>query len=878
MKTTHLVPALSLVSFAALVVLLAGPSPVAAAPVELLTNGSFESPVTGGFGPTPTNWSIGPPEPSAVNYPWLQPIWSLVGANPDGSQIASLNGNCRQTVGTLQADKIYTISLWVYFRSNQQFYADLTTTPYSGGLVRFINDGPTIQNMPNPVPLNQWINLTAMVNTSLPVYAAQVGQPLYVHLWSTGSPNEILADQVSLLVDDAPPLVATNYYVSVSEGNNANDGLTPVTPWQDFANLAPLTLAPGDSVNLKRGDTWAASKLTLAGKGTALDPIRLTAYGDGLNPVITGINRTTEPAVVINNASHWVIDSLDLRDAKIGLYLRYTGGNLDGTGEMFGNQDVTVSHCNFQGMDEVWSDVNGNINVVSPYDLSWGAGIWVGGAVPSPPGGPWASTSTTILDGLTVRYCSFQDTSTGVGTNWYFPPKFKGRLKNVLLEDLWVTGCENGSTALFHVEGGAQRRVDTWMGGDGFYATGTTAGFLETMKDFTIEDCEFAFNKRNATANDGVGFDFEGDTENVIFRHNVLHDNDGAGILVLPTQGANVNLQMLSNTLWNNARHPKDSSQNRELIAASGSGSGNFSNNGVYLGTDTIGSGFAIYNNQTRWNTNYSANTGGNRTATSWAAVSARPTEWNFTASTESWGGQNDWAGFAASGGALVGTSGADAYAESAATWVNTRERRWLLVTMSQTVGTVGQVFFQTETFPTWTVGKSVSFPIVADGALRSYVVDLSTCAEYRGVATKWRLDPTNSSGSAMAIDQVSSRIDPFVESVMAVSPTEVDVAFNMAMLPAGGVFAPANYALGGAGKGSLATNPSSVSQLPTAGGPVYRLKWNSGGATGAAATLTVTNAQNARGHAIGSVPVASTVTFTTLPAPVTESDGIRVY
>ena len=78
---------------------------------------------------------------------------------------------------------------------------------------------------------------------------------------------------------------------------------------------------------------------------------------------------------------------MDCRDAKIGIYLRYTGGNLDGTGAMFRNTNVVITCCHFQNMDEQWSDTNGVIAVVPPYEISWGTGIWIGGNIPAPPGG-----------------------------------------------------------------------------------------------------------------------------------------------------------------------------------------------------------------------------------------------------------------------------------------------------------------------------------------------------------------------------------------------------------------------------------------------------------------------------------------------------------
>ena len=834
--------------------------------VELVQNGSFESPVNATFGPAADHWQEAPPGapfPSVVNYPWLASpgIWNLTGPNPEGNQIGVLAGNAAQTVGTLQADKLYTFSYSVYFRSAQPFEGDLTSNLWSGDILG--------TNLPSPLPINQWIDVSATINTSLPTYASLIDRPLKVHFYSTGAYNEILLDGVSLMMEDAPPPAPVTYYVSSSTGNDASDGLSPGTAWASFSPFVPMTLGPATTVQLRRGDAWPNSQLVLAGKGTATAPIRLTAYGEGAPPLITGINVTDKAAVVINNGSNWVIDSLNLRQAKVGLYLRYTGGNTDGTGAMFNNTNITVSNMHFQDMNHPWNNPDGSITVQPPYELSWGAGIWVGGNIPSPPGGPWASVSTTVLDGLTVRHSSFQNVQTGVGTGWYFPPAYKRRLLNVTLEDSWVTGAANGAFAFFNTSGFQVRRWDTWLGGTMFFSGGTTAAFLQDMDNVLIENSEFAYNKRNQTGNDGVGIDFEGNVSNSVFQHNVIHNNDGAGILILPTNGNNTGLQMTSNTLWNNARNPLDSGQNKEAIASNNSHSGQFANNGVYLGTDT-NSGLAVYNNQTRWNNLFRANLGNNRTATSWAAVSGRPVVWDFTTGVAGWGNAQGWSGFGESGGRLVGTSsGTDPNVESAPTWVNTRERRWVLVRMSQTQGDSGQLSFQTETDATWTPAKSVTFPIIADGVMRTYVVDMGQSAEYRGVVTRWRLAPTNAAGSAIAIEDFESRIDPYLQAAAAIDTNVVDVAFNMAMLPGGGVLDPANFTLSGPGRGTLAANPDSVSQIATAAGPVFRLKWNTGVATGAPATVTVTNAQNARGYGIGTGPGVNSATFSTIPVDI---------
>ena len=313
-----------------------------------------------------------------------------------------------------------------------------------------------------------------------------------------------------------------------------------------------------------------------------------------------------------------------------------------------------------------------------------------------------------------------------------------------------------------------------------------------------MDNCEFAFNRRPATSNDGTGFDWEGSCDNSSLTNCVIQSNDGGGILVLDStsdaaiSGDNTNLQMNSNTIYNNCRNPRDgsSSQNKELRYPNTGSTGTFQNNGVYLGTNVGAGTLAAFDSTTRW-LDFTGS-GATRTSTSYSAVSGRPSAWDFTTDAEGWGNYSpNWGSPAGGGGFLTGTStGVDPYAESPATWINTRRNELLVVRMSQTAGAWAQVFFQTETDPTWTPSKAVSFQVTADGTMHEYLVDLSTCADYKGVVTRLRLDPTDATGSAMVIDKLQVFSNPFVEAIAVLDGQTIDVVLDESMLPAGGVFA----------------------------------------------------------------------------------------
>ena len=83
---------------------------------------------------------------------------------------------------------------------------------------------------------------------------------------------------------------ATDYYVS-SAGNDASDGLSISTSWRTIAkvNSAFINLNPGDRILFNRGDTFYGN-LIIGKSGTSGNPITISYYGSGTDPVLSGFS------------------------------------------------------------------------------------------------------------------------------------------------------------------------------------------------------------------------------------------------------------------------------------------------------------------------------------------------------------------------------------------------------------------------------------------------------------------------------------------------------------------------------------------------------------------------------------------------------------
>lgn len=79
---------------------------------------------------------------------------------------------------------------------------------------------------------------------------------------------------------------AAKYYLAAN-GNDNLSGTTPQNAWQNLSKLTQVTLAAGDTVYLRCGDTFRGS-ISLTVSGTANAPIVLTSYGIGAKPIISG--------------------------------------------------------------------------------------------------------------------------------------------------------------------------------------------------------------------------------------------------------------------------------------------------------------------------------------------------------------------------------------------------------------------------------------------------------------------------------------------------------------------------------------------------------------------------------------------------------------
>ena len=102
---------------------------------------------------------------------------------------------------------------------------------------------------------------------------------------------------------------AQSFYISSSEGNDENDGVSIQSPFRTLDKLNSLVFNAGDSIFFKSGDLWQGM-FWIKGSGSSVNPIVIDIYGGENKPVIDGYGY--QASILIFNDQNIEINGLEL--------------------------------------------------------------------------------------------------------------------------------------------------------------------------------------------------------------------------------------------------------------------------------------------------------------------------------------------------------------------------------------------------------------------------------------------------------------------------------------------------------------------------------------------------------------------------------------
>jgi len=352
----------------------------------------------------------------------------------------------------------------------------------------------------------------------------------------------------SLRVVHASP---QTYYLSSSLGNDTNDGLSSEMAWKSLSKLSSLTFSAGDTILLKRGDTWVGEGLSLNGNGSSTNWITLSAYGTGDKPKITPYTSQAaipEPdptnvaangilyAIKLQNAAGWKIVGLEIGFAKSGIvYLNTATGSRDGLWiEDCYIHDITKWPMTpYPSVDNRAAELQ-----IMPYSVGIYTYRQSGERLQNV---TVKNTTITRTDGpLEIRHAdnvwidalnatdSYREGVQLTGINYDYPGTPIGSMTNSVILRSGLNGM-------------------VW---------GTAGLQFNALHNFIVDNVEVGFTEA-PNGVDGVGIDFEGLNKNVTVKNSFIHDNADEAVMIYrnPIWSGGVensNTSLINNVFRNN--------------------------------------------------------------------------------------------------------------------------------------------------------------------------------------------------------------------------------------------------------------------------------------------------------------------------------------
>ena len=307
---------------------------------------------------------------------------------------------------------------------------------------------------------------------------------------------------------------AATYYVSQSTGNDNAAGTAATTAWKTLTKASSIEYKPGDSILLKKGDTWN-EELTPKGSGTPEKPILISSYGQGNKPIIDREDfKQDRTGIRLDNKGGYKIVGIEFARCMTGIYAEYAKGAPT-------QKYLWIEDCYFRD-----SLLYGRYEDYPKRKIGLGVCLF-----------SWETDKKIVMQDIMVKNCVFRRLASGFWTN--SPDNFNKNASFVYnFANLNFENClfEEGYQWQLGIRGvikGSVKNCVTHDIGRGFRSFNGVAGAMFfRCKDWIFEDSEWGFVDIGLGSGDGEAFDFEGNCDNMIMRNCNFHDTDGPGFLL----------------------------------------------------------------------------------------------------------------------------------------------------------------------------------------------------------------------------------------------------------------------------------------------------------------------------------------------------------
>ncbi len=121
--------------------------------------------------------------------------------------------------------------------------------------------------------------------------------------------KQLIPTIILVVINLSSCIYANTYYISSSNGNDNNDGLSIDFPFSSLEKINAINFNAGDTILFKSGDLWEGM-LWIKGSGSTQEPIIIDSYGGNIKPIING--NGYQSCVLIYNDDNIFINNLEL--------------------------------------------------------------------------------------------------------------------------------------------------------------------------------------------------------------------------------------------------------------------------------------------------------------------------------------------------------------------------------------------------------------------------------------------------------------------------------------------------------------------------------------------------------------------------------------
>lgn len=362
---------------------------------------------------------------------------------------------------------------------------------------------------------------------------------------------------VPQLAATAKAATCTTYYVSSSSGSDSNSGCSSSSPWQTLANVNGTTFTAGDQILFQDGGEWTGT-LEPLGSGSSGDPITISSYGSGSDPIIAGGGAAE--AVYLVDQQYVTIENLEITNTASAAAVRSgievqnnTDGILDGIDIVDNDIQNVLGYWSPSEDEQPTNSMAIAFNLSDSYSTNGWDGVLIEG------------NTLTDDDSGGIYVGSLEGLDHGIDTS------------NVVIEDNTLTNMGgNDVVCVFCDDPVVQYNVATDSGyrysGAGFWMALNNGG------DWQYNDISDQWRE----GTDGQAFDIDHNNNGVTLQYNYTHDNPFGFMEFCCNSGFNAENSVVRYNISQN-----DGAMNSvigTLAGVSSSGTTQVYNNTIYLG------------------------------------------------------------------------------------------------------------------------------------------------------------------------------------------------------------------------------------------------------------------------------------------------------